>query len=184
MGTLHQVYATASDMEPGLVDIERSMPLEYVLAGMFPTNETVRYPSALAVPNFGISRTGRGPTIDGHNYIVVPKGASIVVQDVPQRRGGVRYVIDNRENPCVVFRPGGMFGRDCLIAGEVGTPRTDQVSLAIWNLFHRHFFREFVKIGLYRVGPEALRLLHSGLRLTPDIEWSRVTDLAANITAV
>ena len=145
---------------------------------MFHSKDVARYASALAVPHFGVSQTGRLAAAD-HNYIVVPKGASIVVQDVPQRRGGVRYVIDHRENASVVFRPGGMFGKDCLIAGELGTPRADEVSLAIWKLFSRHFFREFVKIGLYRVGPEALRLLHAGLRLSPDIKWSRVTDLAA-----
>jgi hypothetical protein len=178
MGILHQFYATASDMEPGLAKIEQSTPLEYVRAGMFHSKDVARYASALAIPHFGVSQTGRLAAAD-HNYIVVPKGASIVVQEVPQRRGGIRYVIDHRENPSVVFRPGGMFGKDCLIAGELGTPRADEVSLAIWKLFSRHFFREFVKIGLYRVGPEALRLLHAGLRLSPDIKWSRVTDLAA-----
>jgi hypothetical protein len=102
---------------------------------MFKTNDVIRYPSALAIPSFGISPKGQGGTIDGHNYLVVPSGASIVVESVPQRRGGVRYVIDHRQNPSVVFRPGGMFGNDCLIAGEVGTPRTDEVSLSIWRLF-------------------------------------------------
>jgi hypothetical protein len=174
---LHQFYATASDMQPGLAKIEQSMPLEYVRAGMFPTGDIIRYPSARAIPNLGISPKGQGATIDGHNYIVVPSGASIVVEEVPQRRGGLNFVIDHRQNPSVIFRPGGMFGRDCLVAGEVGTPRTDEISLAIWKLFSKHFFREFVKIGIDRLGPEALRLLHAGTRLTPNATWSRVTDL-------
>jgi hypothetical protein len=124
-----------------------------------------------------VSPSGHRASLD-HDYLVVPSAAPIVVQEVPQRRGGIRYVIDHRENPSVVFRPGGMFGNDCLIAGEVGTPRTDEASLAIWKLFSKYFFLEFVKIGLYKVGPEALRMLHAGLRLTPDIKWSREIDLA------
>lgn len=176
MATLHQFYATSVDMEPGLAAIERSMAVEYVRAGIFSIKAPARFPSAMGIPDFGLFRNRR--TAGQHNYLVVPAGAEIMVEEVQPRRGGVAYVVDHRANPSVIFRPGGMFESKCLIAGEVGTPLTDDASLAIWKLFTKHFWREFVAVGQYRVGPEALRLLHSGVRLTPDMSWSPETDLS------
>jgi hypothetical protein len=176
--TLHAFYATAGDMEPALTEIERAS-IEYVQCGMFLSREVIRYSSATATPNFGKS-TGRAAE---HDYLVVPRDALIDVREVPQRRGGVRYFIDSSTNHGVVFRPGGLAtpgGRikeECLVAGTIGTAWTDDVSLSIWMLFSKFFFTGFVKIGAYRVGPEAMRLLHARCRLTPDASWNRTTDL-------
>jgi len=149
------------------------MSVEYIREGMFPTDEVTRYPSALIIPHFGIS-TGY---VGEHDYVVVPNGAKIEVEEVPQRRGGVRYFIEIVNNPGVVFQPGGMIEDNCLIAGEISTPHTDEVSLSIWKLFTKYFWGDFIKIGAFRVGPGALRLLHKGCRLTPDATWSREVDL-------
>jgi hypothetical protein len=177
MAILHPFFATAADMAPGIVAIERAISLDYVKAGMFTTPDVIRYPSAIDLPNFGISPRGRSAGADS-NYLIVTRGMAINVQEVAQRRGGVRYFIDHRTNPGVVFRPGGMFKQECLISGEVGTPLTDEVSLRVWRVFSKFFFRDFVRINLFRLGPEALQLLRSGFRLAQDVNFSREIDLS------
>ena len=154
--------------------IERAINLDYVQAGMFTTKDVIRYPSALDLPDLGISRKGSSDA----DYLVVPRGTPINVQEVAQRRGGVRYFVDLSTNTGVVFRPGGMFKKECLISGEVGTPLTDEVSLRVWKVFSKFFFRDFVRVNLVRLGPEALQLLRSGFRLAQDVKFSREIDLS------
>jgi hypothetical protein len=178
MKILHPFFATASDMEPALREIERAIPVAYVQAGVFLDKNVLRYPSVASIPHFGISLKGRIAGADD-DYLIVPQGAQIFVEERSQRRGGVKYFIDSRRNQGVTFRPGGMFKNECLISGEAGTPHTDDISLRIWKVFADIFFKDFVKIGLVRVGPEALRLLHQGVRLAQDLKFSRAADLVA-----
>ena len=83
------------------------------------------------------------------------------VQPVPQRRGGVKYIVDSRQNALsnITFQPGGLYGNDGLISVQLGTALEDDASLQLFRLFYERLFNGFVKVKIYYVGPEALGCL-------------------------
>ncbi len=91
------------------------------------------------------------------------------------------YAVDQQDNPdSVVLKPGGLYGRDCLIAGQLSTMSASPVSIALFQRFARAIRSDFKKVRSYMVGPEALRLWKAGTRLTIAVSASRQFDLAAN----
>ena len=137
-----------------------------------------RYSSGLSLPNLG--RSSSGEHLGEPRYLVVPAGTDIVPIPVRQRSGRLLYAIDPREiSGSLIFHPGGLYGAGALISGEVGASVDDVLSRQMQRIFQSEFFREFRRIWDYHVGPEAVRLLSAGARLTPGVKWSREADLKA-----
>jgi hypothetical protein len=134
--------------------------------------------SLLDLRSLGVARTGDA----NHEtkYLIADREIRIEVEDVPQRRGGVKYAIDQQANPkTIVITPGGLFGEGCLIAGQIGTASDDTDSIALYELFHREFKSRFKKVKSYLVGAEARALLDKGWRLTSSIKAPIDYDLRA-----
>jgi len=146
---MKNLFATRGDLEPGLADAERSRELRHVsLAGM---------------EGLGISRTGNHLE---PSYLVAPRNVAVAARAVPQRKGGVLFALDQMENPSTfVFQPGGIFEQQCLVAGHIGTIHEDPIGKELLQDFSRAVTRGFKKVRSYWVGPEALTLLDSGVRL-------------------
>jgi len=173
---LDQFYATKRDLEDALPRVERAIGIDYILAGMFPKPEVIRYGSWFMLPRFGLPAAGEH--LLEPQYLVVPKGAGVVPEVIPQRRGGILYAVDSRHTPAsMIFHPGGEYGETTIISGELGTNGGDSVSREILRVFREQFFKGFEKIHAYHVGPEAAGRLNLGWRLTPGIKWSREVDL-------
>jgi hypothetical protein len=161
------LYATRADMEPGLNAVEGQKALQYVRRGLFESPQVQVVSSALEIPDLGFARVG--DLILANRYLVLDASLEVKIREVPQRRGGVRYAIDEVANPTgMIFVPGGLYeGREdrYLIVGEVvatGDPRSHE----LYRLFVPLLVKGFTKIKSYYVGPEALRLLREGVRLT------------------
>ena len=156
------VFATREDLVARAGDIEAS-PIQYVdcdeLDGRVQT-----YRSIVEIPDLGTNKTDSHMT--GARYLVIRNGVKPVVRTIPQRKGGVRYSLDQRSNPqSIVFWPGGSHESDVLICGHVGTISEDRRSVELYESFCRGLLRTFVEIKGYHVGPEALGLLKAGGRL-------------------
>ena len=83
-----------------------------------------------------LGRVPHGDPNQSAGYLVADRRVPIAARAVPQRRGGVKYAIDQVANPkSIVFWPGGVFGENCLIAGEVGTVSDDPSSLELFQSF-------------------------------------------------
>jgi hypothetical protein len=147
-----------------------------VVAGLFDSPNVEPQESLLGNPNLGSMTVGDA----NHeaDYLVFTRGISIEVRPVPQRRGGIKYAVDQLANPkTIAFRPGGAFGQACLIAGQVGTASDDPNSLELFQLFSKQTRHQFAKIKSSFVGKEAGELLDKGWRLTANAKSPTLYDL-------
>jgi hypothetical protein len=81
--------------------------------------------------------------------------------------GQVRYAVSQRLNPdSLTFLPGGIYKQEkILVCGHIGTIFDSEISRKLYNSFVSHVTKDFEKIGSYRVGPEAVRLMNEGYRM-------------------
>jgi len=81
--------------------------------------------------------------------------------------GGIRYDVSQLANPnSITFLPGGIFdNQEVLVCGHIGTASKSPDSLTLYKAFVKSVTKGFVKIGSYRVGPEAERLMDQGYRM-------------------
>ena len=169
-------FATKDDLESLLRTVESERPLQFVVAGLFDSLNVEPLESLLDAPNLGSVTVGDANHEPG--YLVATRGITIEVRPVPQRRGGVKYAVDQLTNPkTIAFRPGGTFGATCLIAGQVGTASDDPSSLELFQLFSKQTRHRFTKIKSFYVGKEAGELLNKGWRLTANAKSPALYDL-------
>ena len=99
------------------------------------------------------------------------------MRPVPQRSGGIKFEVNQQDNPeTITLRTGGLF-RDCLIAGQVGTISIDPSSLALFRAFGKELRSQFTKIKSYYFGQEAAEWLDNGFRLTSGAKTPPLYDL-------
>ena len=84
-----------------------------------------------------------------------------------QPAGQVRYAVNQRLNPdSLTFLPGGIYKQEeVLVCGHIGTISDSEISRNLYKSFVLHVTKDFEKIGGYRVGPEAARLMNEGYRM-------------------
>jgi hypothetical protein len=176
MSKLVPFFAADGDLKEVAAAIEARQRLQYVVAGLFDTPELSIAGSVKAIESFGIAQTG--DQAQERSYLVVPANRQINVREVPQRRGGVKYAIDQVQNPAtVVMRPGGRFGDVAVIAGQIGTAADDVSALELFKLFEREIKRRFSRVKSHYVGPSAKALMESGARLTMSVRSPAEYDL-------
>ncbi len=113
----------------------------------------------------GVSDTGNH--ITDTSYLIHDESTTIEMREVPQRRGGVRYSVDQQLNPETVgLKAGGRFGDNILISGQLGLGTGDAVSDELAMIILNELRKQFTKIKSYYVGMQAVSLLDSGARLT------------------
>ena len=170
-------FATRRDLESVLTVVESERPLQYVRTGLLDSPATLVVTSALQVPNLGIAL--HGDQVHESCYLVADVDTQVAIREVPQRKGGSLYAIDQKANPrTVALRPGGVFDTAAIIAGEVSTCTDDPISREMVNLFAREIRRQFKRIKSFFVGPEAEQLFDGGYRLTTSVKSPREIDLS------
>jgi hypothetical protein len=167
------IFATKSDLEPGLRAIEARFPLKYVRAGFWRTPEYTAYTSALDIAELETANDHIVAALQG--YLVMLRSAEIFVRSSPQDAGGIHYMIEREHNPqAFIFKPGGWY-EGKLMGGFIYTSQVNPPEVVeLCRHFIRTVTKGFVKLlGYYDrgyrspwwVGPEALRALDSGVRL-------------------
>ena len=169
-------FATKADLESLLRTVESERQLQFVETGLFDSPKLEPMHSLVGAPKLGNLSTGdhnHGPC-----YLVACREISIEVRPVPQRRGGIKYAVDQQANPkTIAFRPSGAFGENCLIDGQAGTVSDDSSSLELFQLFSKELRRQFTKVSEFYVGKEAGELLDKGWRLTANAKSPTLYDL-------
>ncbi len=169
-------FATKGDLESLLRAVESEQPLQFVVAGLFDSPNIQPMESLLGASNLG--SVAGGDANHEPAYLVAGRGIPIEVRPVPQRRGGVKYAVDQLANPkTIAFRTGGVFGKTCLIAGDMGTASDDPSSLELFRLFSKQPRHRFTKIKSFYVGREAGELFDKGWRLTANAKAPSLYDL-------
>jgi hypothetical protein len=169
-------FGTREDLEDILRPIEASRQLEFVRTGTFEAPSSESTPSLLGARDLGVASAGE--THMAATYLVVNRGSQVRFRPIEQRKGGVRYAVDQLENPeSIVFRPGGTYGESTIIAGQVGTGSERSEALELYRTFEREIRRRFSKIRSFYVGRNAAELLDKGWRLTVNEKSPQLYDL-------
>jgi len=172
-------YATAEDLLLVFDRVESKRRLAYTLAGLFAS------PELTTVFNGAAIRTLRSPAPDsnaanGYTYLVTGADHPIAIREVAQKVGGVRYAVDQTENPdSVTLSPSAIFAPNILLYGRIATTSPTAFAKQLHGAFASAIGKEFQKTHAYYVGPGALNLWHSGYRLTIGANSPSTYDLAA-----
>jgi hypothetical protein len=172
-------YATAEDLLLVCDRIEDRRRLAYTLIGMFTSPELSTVYSGADIS------TLRSPAPDpsamnGYSYLVTDRDRPIAIRKAPQEDGGIRYAVDQLENPdSVTLCPGAVLPPNVLLHGRVGTVSTTPSSSQLHRAFASAIGKTFQKVQAYYVGPGSIKLWHSGHRLTIGAKSPTTYDLAA-----
>ena len=160
--------ATARDLSGVLSPLEAQKGLQYTLAGMFDSKELQTYLSYRDIPDLG--QAFHRSAVANRRYLVSLKGTALRIRDVPQNKGGVLFAIDLSLNEdSIVFSPGGRYRNDVMLYGMIGTlSPPSAASKNLYTFVAKGFRQNFKKVSEYFVGPDALDLITSGVRLTLD----------------
>jgi hypothetical protein len=169
-------FATRDDLIIVLQAVEARYALKYIECGLFDAADRPVFNSFIEMKNFGIAVEGDSNAES--NYLVLHSEATLQVREVPQRRGGIKYAVDQQLNPkSITMKPAGRYGDSAIIAGMVGTVHHDDSAEELLAAFFKAFKIHFIKANSYIVGPKALKLLESGFRLTQSIKSPTNFDL-------
>jgi hypothetical protein len=159
------IYATPEDWLNLVASVSSKRSLKLVKMGLFatPIVEVLDDPRKLE-PFAG--------------YLVLDKASEVSTRAIAQRNGDIKHAVDQLDNASsVVLNVGGMADHERLVAGQLGTVRAEQAAQELYTLFAREIKKQFVKVKSYYVGPQALRLLDAGARLTPTRKSPQEYDL-------
>ena len=174
-------FATRSDLLSLFERVEAKASLHYVRTGLFDNKSMKRIVSARYIEHLGIALVGDRNHVP--SYLIINAKSRLDIREVPQRRGGVKYAVDQRKNPkSIALNPGGEFDGGAIIEGQVGTVSRDSDSLSLFTLVSKELKREFTIINGMYIGKEAIKAMDSGVRLTanvrspPEYDLRRISD--------
>lgn len=168
-------FATKSDITSGLQAIEDIRPVKYVKTGLFDDRDVPVYMSYNEIQYLGINSTGNHQS---ESYLVLDKSVGIIVREVPQSKGGVKYAVDQmHNNASIVFWPGGLYMGDYLVCGHIETISNDLISQELFKEFSKKITKGFKKIGRHYCGPDSLQLKGRVRFITMSINQSSEYDL-------
>lgn len=158
-------FATRSDLVSLLTGAESNRRVHYAEAGLFDDDTIIVYRSSEEIP-----KLGEIDTLDpnqGRVLLIADLDVQFSMRAVPQRRGGMKFALDQKENPDTVsLLPGGQFDDQTVVAGNFATCTDSPASLALLGLLNQIAKEKWRKIKSDRVGPQAEAVLDAGGRLT------------------
>ncbi|WNJ17193.1 hypothetical protein [Pontibacter sp. G13] len=161
-------YLRISDLINGLELINSAKSFVLVTAGL----------RDYALPEFHeineIKSVTTGDWNLNHKYLLVPSKDSVNIRNVPQKKGGIKYAIDLKENreACVLI-PSGIWQSDNVIAGKIGILEKSDFNESILGSFESFLKNNHLrKKGIY-----VSSSLSKGLRLVTSISQPTVYDL-------
>ena len=158
------LFATRNDLVAGLRSIDKLLHLRYALSGAFESSDVPVYSTLLECDNLGTANADNKALCD--NFLVVFAETDIVVREVPQQNGGLKFFVDQRVNPVsICFQPGGTFGDDCIICGRIASISRHRDAVVLFKDFCKLVCKGFTKHQEYFVGPEAYSQCKAGKRL-------------------
>ncbi len=172
-------FATEQDFRHFILAFEATAPCQYFETGSFEDPAIPTYSSLLQVPTLG--KVPYHSTVLAPCLLLLPLDVALTVRSVPQRAGGVRYLVDQLANPYgFLLTMGGTFQPGVLVASEASTLATDAASLALFANWAK-LVRKQCRMGYAYVAPEAALLLAGGWRLVSDARSPLEYDLPKQV---
>jgi hypothetical protein len=169
-------FALSHELLAVLCKAELATPLHYCRAGLFETHEVAVYGTVKGIPKF--DRIETYATITCKCYLAAKRTRAFAYSEVQQRKGGIRYSIDQSMNPeTVALTVGGLFDANTLLAGDIGTCTNSNESLELMKTYRRIIRSHWMAVCEFWVSPEAEAMLDRGARLTMNARASTMYDL-------
>jgi hypothetical protein len=169
-------FATEQDLQQLLTAFEAKAHCQYYEQGSFENNVVVSYKSLLDVPRLGTVQ--QGDWNHATRLLVLPQGIPLVVRPCPQRRGGMRYIIDSVENPIsFTLTLGGVLQPGVLVASGAVTGATDKAALSLFSCLAR-LVKKQPRTGVFYLGQQASSYFEQGWRLVTNAQSPIEYDLA------
>ena len=170
------LFATKDDWHNLLAAVEERLAVAYVLGGRH-TEPPGRIDTFREFGNLGSASSGNASS--EQIYLCLSADAEIQLRSVEQRNGDQIKFVDQQSNPdSIALKPGGKFGENIIIAGQIGIVSETDWSLQTFSTFQKEVRKQFEKIKSYYVGKEAQRLLDEGWRLTANARSPQEYDLS------
>jgi hypothetical protein len=171
-------YATGDDLRPVLESVERKHSVAYTLTGLLKSGELTTVSSVAAIATLG-SPAPDPNACGGYAYLVTPADVQVVIREVPQQAGGIRYAVDQLANPIsITLIHGGFYAPDILLHGRVASCSDHAAATKLYRAFAVAIAKNFTRVRGFYVGPKAVELFHLGCRLTIGANSPREYDLA------
>ena len=168
-------FAEEQDLRQLIAAFEATAHCQYYKAGSFESNVVVQYESLLDVPRLGTVQ--HGDWNHATRLLVLPMEIALVVRPCPQRKGGMRYIVDSAENPCsFTLTLGGIFQPGVLVASGAVTAAEDERTLSIFGSLAR-LIKKLPRAGVFYLGQQASRYLDQGWRLVSNAQSPPEYDL-------
>ena len=157
------IFATRSDLVPGLRKAESELGIQYARCGRYSGPQIEQYASLIEWEELGRNTTG--DHMSGPQFLVTPAAQKINLEPIPSS-GGV-WSLSQKMNPdSIVFLPGGVYkDQPAIIAGHIGTIWESSAASSLYKGFVKAITKGFEKIGSYYVGPEAAGLMSQSYRM-------------------
>lgn len=168
-------FASKTDLELGLSEVESGRQVKYARTGLFDDREVQVYMSFSEIVDLGVNRSGNHQS---ESYLVLDQAVELQIREVPQSKGGVKYAIDQMNNTSsIVFWPGGVYKENFIICGHIATISNESLSLALYKEFSKKLLKGFKKVGRYYLSPEAFKMKDSFRYITMNINQPTEYDL-------
>ncbi|MFG0275816.1 MAG: hypothetical protein ACF8QF_12250 [Phycisphaerales bacterium] len=159
------IYATRNDLLTLLAEVESARAISYTQAGLSGTKQLRSFLRADQIP-----RLGEVAALSPHHcdrWLIASADAQLTIREVPQRRGGVKFSIDQQLNPdTIAFLPGGQLDAKTFGAGNISTATASPISADLFKTFRKIAGKRWASIQSWAVGPQAEAILDAGGRLS------------------
>ena len=169
-------FASSADLLGVFLRVESRDRFVFTLTGLFTTPQLQMFETGANLPTLHLPAEAQSSSCP--TYLITLASSAINVRAVPQIRGGMRYAVDQLENPdSVTLTHGGLHASNVLISGRLATVSTSRTAKRIQSVFANAIASEFSRVQAFWVGPEAYRMLQEGCRLTFNVTASPEYDL-------
>lgn len=117
------------------------------------------------IPEFG--NITHPDVVHAMTILAIPEDLDLIIREVPQRKGGVRFAIDMSANPVgITIGIGGYFGKEVLLPGRITTAKDSDFSKETLSYLGKEIRKKFKKkVGAYYISPKAIQAYNNGVRL-------------------
>jgi hypothetical protein len=171
-------FTTLKDITIIIKEIESAYSLKYFQDELSDEKYFSSFNSAFDIPNLGY--TEHGDWNLSQSYFVIPKSEVLSIREIPQRKGGIKYAVDENVNKNnIEFKPCGIYtGKEnIIVAGRIATISETEFSQQLYKDFATKIKKNFSKIEEFYVGKEAEQKLRSGWRLVTNEKLAMGFDL-------
>jgi len=172
-------FMTKEDLLTIFQEIEKNTLLKYVYGGIYNSNIVEEYQAIKDYKNLGINVSGNHQS---ERFLVMERDEPLIIREVPQETGGVKYFVDEmKNNNAISFWPGGIYNENFIICGHVSTINKSSISMKLVNTIIKQIKKQSkANVGRYYVGANAMDLYNTVRFITMNVKQSAEYDLKIN----